>query len=100
MADATSSRPRRVLARIDGVLRVLGAVVGALPVAVLLAGFLASYLPLSGAYTFPLAMLLLAPIWVGVMCACFLARRGWLVWVALAVAFVGLRFAVPGGSLF
>ena len=100
MADRTPSRAQRVLSRADAVLRVLGALVGSLPVAVLLAGFLASYLPLSGAYTFPAAMLLLAPIWVGVMCACFLARRGWLVWVALAVVFVGLRFAVPGGSLF
>ena len=90
---------RRIATRVDGVLRTVGALVGTFPLAILVAGALAAYLPLSSAVRFPLGVMLVIPLWVAAMCAGFLAPRGWQLWLAIAAAIAGLTWLVPHASL-
>jgi hypothetical protein len=96
---STLSPLARALLRIDGVARTLGALVGTAVVALLLAQALAAFLPIPVAVRFPLAALLVPLLWVAGMCAAFLARRGWQVWLAVIAAAVALWLALPHAAL-
>jgi hypothetical protein len=44
-------------------------------------------------------ILAFSPIWVAAMCACFLGRRGWLMWILCLAATAALAALVPGRRL-
>lgn len=100
MADARPIPPGlRILLRVDGVARTLGALVGTLVVALLAAEALAAFLPIPVAIRFPLSALLLVPLWVTGMCGAFLAPRGWQVWLVVIAVSAMLWLAVPHAAL-
>lgn len=95
MVEPRVTRLRRVLGGLDGTLRVLGALAGTLPLALLLAAALATGLPLPADVRFPLATLLVIPLWVSAMSLAFLTPRGWQLCLALAAAVALLAVLVP-----
>ena len=62
---------------VDATLRVLAAVLGTLPVALVASVCLARFLPLAEATRFAIGISLSVPLWVAAMCFVFLARSGW-----------------------
>ncbi|WP_438025469.1 hypothetical protein [Sorangium sp. So ce233] len=86
------------LARLEGPLRVLAALVGTLPVAVLAGVCLARFAPLSEGARGTLGFALVVPLWAAAMCVAFLARsaaRAWGVCAALSAVLLALSYAVP-----
>lgn len=70
------SAPSTRAAGWDTALRTVAAMVGTLPVALLVAACLARYLPCSADLRYAAAFVVLIPTWIGGMCAAFLARSG------------------------
>ncbi len=86
------------LARPDATLRLLAALVGTLPVAVLASACVARFAPLSGDTRSLLGFALVVPLWVTAMCVAFLARsatRAWGVCAALSAVLFALAYGVP-----
>ncbi len=84
--------------RLDATLRVLAALVGTLPLAVLASVCLARRLPLAEGARLTLGFTLAIPVWVAVMCLVFLARGGWRAWglCSAATLLLGLlSYGVP-----
>jgi hypothetical protein len=63
--------------RLDAMLRVLAALVGTLPLAVLTSVCLARLWPLAEATRLALGFTLAIPLWMAAMSFAFLARSGW-----------------------
>jgi hypothetical protein len=72
-----------IRARLGAWPRILAAVVGTLPAALLTSACLARFLPLSEDARFAIGFALAIPIWIALMSAGFLARRGALAWAVL-----------------
>jgi hypothetical protein len=89
---------RRLWALIDGALRVSAALVGTLPPSVLGCAALAAVLPVSPGAALAMGVLAAIPVWVAAMCAGFLARRGWLLWIVCLAATAVLAAAVPDAA--
>ncbi|WP_437293218.1 hypothetical protein [Sorangium sp. So ce426] len=86
------------LARLDGTLRVLAALIGTLPLAVLGGVCLARFAPLAEATRSALGFALVVPLWLAAMCVAFLARsaaRAWSVCAAIGAVLLALAYAVP-----
>ena len=84
--------------RLDATLRVLAAVAGTLPAAVLAAVCLARFLPLDEPTRFTLGFLLAIPLWVTASCVVFLARSGARAWglcLAVSVCLAAIVVGVP-----
>lgn len=84
--------------RVDAVHRVLAALVGTLPVAVLASACVARFLPLAEAARFILGFTLAIPLWVTAMCFVFLARSGARAWgfcLGASVLLGALAYGVP-----
>jgi hypothetical protein len=75
--------------RLDAWLRVLSALAGTLPVAVLTSVCLARFLPLSEDARFAWGYTALIPLWITAMCIAFLSRSGALA-LAVCVGVSGL----------
>ncbi|WP_437675082.1 hypothetical protein [Sorangium sp. So ce131] len=85
-------------ARLNAALRVLAALVGTLPIAVLGGACLSRFAPLAEEARFILGYALAVPLWVGAMCLAFLARsaaRAWAVCAAISALLGALAYAVP-----
>lgn len=78
------------LGRANDVLRVSGALLATLPVAVLAAVCLARWLPGDAEFRLMLGLTLAIPLWVLAMCQAFLAQSGVRVWLWCAAAAVVL----------
>ncbi|WP_441290379.1 hypothetical protein ACSRUE_07305 [Sorangium sp. KYC3313] len=88
----------RRLARLDAALRVLAALVGTLPLAVLASVCLARFAPLAESTRSALGFSLVVPLWLAAMCFAFLARsaaRAWGVCAALGAVLLALAYVVP-----
>jgi hypothetical protein len=88
----------RRLAWLDAPLRLLAALLGTLPVAVLAGACLARFVSLPEDARFILGFTLVIPLWVTAMCFAFLSRSAVRVWVVCAVlgAMLGaLAYGVP-----
>jgi len=84
--------------RLDVWLRILAAILGTLPVALLGSACLARFLPLSEDARFAIGLTAAIPLWITGMCFAYLARSGaraWLVCLltcaAMAVVVYGIR---------
>jgi hypothetical protein len=96
--DPSGRSAARTWARIDGALRVSGALLGTLPPSVLACAALAAVLPVSPGAALATGVLITIPVWVAAMCAGFLARRGWLLWIVCLAATAALAAAVPDAA--
>jgi hypothetical protein len=67
--------------KMDGVLRVSAALLGTLPVAVLMAVAVARFLPFTLEARFALGFWLAVALWLTGMCVTFLARHGLRAWL-------------------
>lgn len=88
----------RRLARFDATLRLLMALAGTLPVAVVAGACLARFAPLSEDARFTLGYTLTIPLWVTAMCFAFLARsaiRLGVVCAVLGLVLGALAYGVP-----
>ncbi|WP_437633791.1 hypothetical protein [Sorangium sp. So ce854] len=86
------------IARLEAPLRVVAALVGTLPVALLSGVCLARFAPLSEGARGALGFSLVVPLWVAAMCVAFLARsaaRAWGMCAALSAVLFALAYAVP-----
>jgi hypothetical protein len=84
--------------RLDAWLRVLAALAGTLPVALLASAALARFLPLSEDTRFAIGFTAAIPLWITAMCFAFLARSGeraWAVCIAATVLLAALSYGVP-----
>lgn len=84
--------------RIDGTLRVVAALAGTLPPALLLAVCLARFLPWTQESRFALGYTLAIPLWVAAACGAFLAKSGARAWsfcVVTSLLFAALAYGVP-----
>ena len=87
--------------RLDATLRVLAALLGTMPVAVLAAVCLARFLPFAEATRFTLGFTLAFPLWLACMCVAFLARSGarawgWCLGVSAALAVLASGLGMTG----
>lgn len=89
---------RSMWRRLDVALRISAALVATLPVSLLGSAALSAALPLSGSAAVAFGILAFIPIWVAAMCACFLARRGWLMWILCLAATAALAAVVPDAA--
>ena len=80
----------------DAALRVVAALVGTLPVAVLGSVCLAKLLPFDEATRVALGFTLAIPLWVALMSFAFLARSGWRAWAWCLVATLLLGLVTHG----
>ncbi|WP_437528323.1 hypothetical protein WME79_44770 [Sorangium sp. So ce726] len=88
----------RRLARLDSALRVLAALVGTLPLAVLASVCLARFAPLAEDTRSALGFSLVVPLWLAAMCFAFLTRsaaRAWGACAALGALLLALAYVVP-----
>lgn len=88
----------RHIARLDAALRVLAALVGTLPLAVLASVCLARFAPFAESTRAALGFSLVVPLWLAAMCFAFLARsaaRAWGVCAALGAVLLALAYVVP-----
>jgi hypothetical protein len=79
LGRSVSSGARRSVegaSRLDLCARIVAATVGTAPVALCVSACLARFLPLSEDGRFAIGFACLVPLWVGLMCVTFLARRG------------------------
>ena len=84
--------------RIDGTLRVMGALAGTLPPALLFAVSLARFAPWTQESRFVLGYTLAIPLWVTTACVVFLAKSGARAWsfcAATSLLFAALAYGVP-----
>jgi hypothetical protein len=87
-----------VRSRADAWLRVLAALAGTLPVALLASACLARFLPLSEDTRFAIGFTAVIPLWVTAMCFTFLARSGTRAWgacIGSSLLFAALVYGVP-----
>jgi biotin transporter BioY len=83
--------------RADGTLRVIAALAGTLPAAVLGAVCLARFLPTDEETRFAVGFTLAIPLWVAGICLASLSLAGWRAWLwcgGLALALGGLALGV------
>lgn len=86
------------LARMGTWLRIVAALVGTLPAALLASISLARFLPFSESTRFALGFAAVVPFWVALMCLTFLARSSARAWAALAsvsAVLAALVYLVP-----
>lgn len=86
---------RSMWSQLNLALRISAALVATLPLSLLGSAALSAALPLSGSAAVAFGILAFIPTWVGAMCACFLARRGWLMWIVCLAATAALAAVVP-----
>lgn len=72
-----------IRARLGAWSRIVAAICGTLPAALLASACLARFLPLSEDARFATGFVLAVPIWIALMCSAFLARSGLRAWAAL-----------------
>ncbi|WP_437277999.1 hypothetical protein WME90_43365 [Sorangium sp. So ce375] len=85
-------------ARLDAALRVLAALIGTLPLAVLGSVCLARFAPFGEATRSAVGFSLVVPLWLAAMCVAFLARsaaRAWGGCAALGAVLLALAYWVP-----
>lgn len=89
---------RLVSPRLDAWLRILAALAGTLPLALLASAALARFLPLSEDTRFAIGFTLAIPLWITAMCFTFLARSGARAWglcIAAGALFAALAYGIP-----
>lgn len=84
--------------RLTTLARVLAALVGTLPPALLAGVVIAAYAPLARDLRFALGYGLVLPMWVAAMCLVFLARRPMHAWLLCLLGTALLLLLVPGAS--
>lgn len=76
--------------------RVLAAFVGTLPIAILFTAAVCRFFPLGAELRFAWGFGFSFPVWVGLVCAFFLARSAWRSWALCTAMTAGLALFVYG----